>query len=98
MQCPVCATEVNANDVVCNKCGATKVTRRTTVGVFVGWGSMVVGLIWFMLWVPVLFLPFVGYDMSEYPWTTLIIGTIVAAVLYWYSRSTIHSEWIPRED
>jgi hypothetical protein len=59
---------------------------------------MVIALIWIMLWVPVLFLPFVGYDLSEYPWTTLVIGTIVAAVLYWYSRSTRHSKWIARED
>jgi sterol desaturase/sphingolipid hydroxylase (fatty acid hydroxylase superfamily) len=74
------------------------VTRRTTMGVFVGWAGMVVALIWAMLWVPVTFLPFLGYDMKSYPWITLIIGTIVAVALLKYSRSTLHSEWISSED
>jgi hypothetical protein len=51
-----------------------------------------------MLWVPLLFLPFIGYDLSGYPWITLIAGTTIAAALLWYSKSTVHSQWIRRED
>lgn len=98
MQCPFCAAELKPDAVACEKCGAFKVTQRTTVGVFVGWVGMVIALIWIMLWVPLLFLPFIGYDLSAYPWLTLIIGTIVAAGLLWYSRSTLHLQWIRRED
>jgi hypothetical protein len=98
MQCPFCASELKPDAVACEKCGAFKVNRRTTVGVFVGWAGMVIGLIWIMLWVPLLFLPFIGYDMSAYPWLTLIVGTIVAIGLLWYSRSTLHLQWIRRED
>ena len=93
MQCPFCASEIKHDAITCEKCGALKVTERTTVGVFVGWVGMVIALIWVMMWVPVLFLPFVGYDMSEYPWVTLVVGTFVAAGLLWYSRSTLHSRW-----
>jgi len=74
------------------------VTRRTTAGVFVGWAGMVVAIIWAILWVPVTFLPFLGYDMKSYPWITLIIGTIVAAALLWYSKSTMQSKWIRAQD
>ena len=98
MQCPFCASELKPDAVACEKCGALKVTERTTVGVFVGWVGMVIALIWIMIWVPVLFLPFVGYDMSEYPWVTLIVGTLVAAALLWYSKSTLHSRWKRPED
>jgi len=98
MQCPLCAAEINSGAVACEKCGAIKVTERTTVGVFAGWVGMVIGLIWIMLWFPLLFLPFIGYDMKEYPWVTLIIGTLVAAGLLWYSRSTLHNRWIRGED
>jgi len=98
MQCPFCASEISPDAVICETCGAHKVTRRTTAGVFVGWAGMVIALIWAMLWVPLLFLPFIGYDLSGYPWITLIVGTIVAAALLWYSKSTVHSQWIRRED
>jgi hypothetical protein len=98
MQCPFCASELKPDAITCEKCGALKVAERTTVGVFVGWVGMVIGLIWIMLLVPVLFLPFVGYDMSEYPWITLIAGAIVAAALLWYSKSTLHSRWKRPED
>jgi predicted nucleic acid-binding Zn ribbon protein len=98
MQCPFCSSELKPDAVSCKKCGAFKVNQRTTVGVFVGWVGMVIGLIWIMMWIPLLFLPFIGYDMSAYPWLTLIVGTIVAAGLLWYSRSTLHSRWICRED
>jgi predicted nucleic acid-binding Zn ribbon protein len=98
MQCPFCSSELKTDAATCEKCGAFKVTERTTVGVFVGWVGMVIALIWIMLWVPLLFLPFVGYDMSEYPWLVLFVGTIVAAALLWYSRSTLHSRWKSPED
>lgn len=98
MHCPFCASELKPEAVVCEKCGASKINRRTTVGVFVGWVGMVIAIIWIMMWIPLLFLPFIGYDLSEYPWLTLIIGTFVAAGLLWYSRSTLHSEWTRRED
>jgi hypothetical protein len=95
MQCPFCASELKPDAVSCENCGAVKVNERTTVGVFAGWVGMVIGLIWIMLWVP---LPFIGYNMSEYPWITLVVGTIVALGLLWYSRSTLHSRWIRRDD
>jgi hypothetical protein len=93
MQCPFCNSELEPEAVSCEICGALKITERTTVGVFVGWAGMVVAIIMIMVWVPVLFLPFVGYDMSEYPWLVLFVGTIIAALLLWYSRSTLHSRW-----
>ena len=98
MQCPYCSSELESDVVECKQCGATKISRRTTVGIFVGWAGMVIGLMWIMLWFPLLFLPFVGYDVRSYPWITLIVGTIIAAALLWYSRSTVHSEWIRPED
>ena len=98
MQCPFCAAELKPDSVFCEKCGALKITERTTVGVFVGWVGMVVAIIMIMVWVPVLFLPFVGYDMSEYPWVTLIVGTLIAAALLWYSKSTLHTRWKRPED
>ena len=98
MQCPFCASELKPEAAACEKCGATKVAQRTAAGVYIGWVGMVIALIWIMLWIPLLFLPFIGYNLSEYPWLTLIIGTIVAAGLLWYSRSTLHSQWIRRED
>ena len=98
MQCPICASELESGAVVCKNCGAIRVSRRTTVGVFVGWVGLVIALIWAMMWIPLLFMPFIGYDMSEYPWVTLIVGTLVAAALLWYSRSTMHDRWIRREE
>ena len=98
MQCPFCASELKSEAVTCEKCGAIKVAQRTAAGVYIGWVGMVIALIWIMMWIPLLFLPFIGYDMREYPWLTLIVGTIVAAGLLWYSRSTMHSRWIRRED
>jgi hypothetical protein len=98
MQCPFCSSELKSDAVHCGNCGASKVTRRTPFGIFLGWAGMVVGFIWIMIWIPVLFLPFLGYDMSLYPWKTLIVGTIVALGLLWYSRSTGHSEWVNPED
>jgi predicted nucleic acid-binding Zn ribbon protein len=98
MQCPFCASELKPDTVVCEQCGAIKMRQRTTLGVFVGWAGMVTGLVLLMWWVPLLFLPLVGFNLGGYPWMTLIVGTILAAGLIWYSRSTVHSRWIRRED
>ncbi|MGA8863130.1 MAG: hypothetical protein WBM09_09265 [Gallionella sp.] len=94
MQCPYCASPLEPNASECKKCGALRVVRRTTLGVFVGWTGMVLGIIWIMLFVPLTFLPFLGYDMGSYPWITLIAGALATAGLLWYSRSTLHAMWV----
>jgi predicted nucleic acid-binding Zn ribbon protein len=98
MLCPFCAAELESEAVACEKCGAIRVARRTTAGVFVGFVGLVAGLILVALWIPLLFLPFIGYDMGEFPWLTLIVGTAITVGLLWYSKSTLHSEWIRKED
>ncbi len=55
---------------------------------------MVAGIIWIMLFIPLTFLPFLGYDMGEYPWITLIAGALSTAALLWYSKSTLHTLWV----
>jgi sterol desaturase/sphingolipid hydroxylase (fatty acid hydroxylase superfamily) len=94
MQCQYCASEVEPDATECKKCGALRVIRRTTLGVFVGWAGMVVGITWIMLLVPLTFLPFLGYQMGSYPWITLIVGALITAVLLWYSRKTMHFMWV----
>lgn len=98
MQCPFCNTELKPDSVACEQCGAIRMRQRTTLGVFAGWTGMVIGLVLLMWWVPLLLLPFVGFNLSGYPWSTLIFGSILAAGLIWYSRSTAHSEWVRQED
>jgi hypothetical protein len=98
MQCPFCTSEISPDATACDKCGATRVTQRTPAGIFAGWVGMMLALIWAMLWVLLLILPFIGYGLSGYPWIALIVGTIGAAGLLWYSKSTVHSKWIRRED
>ena len=98
MKCPYCASELEPNAVQCKQCGAYMVIRRTTVGVFVGWVGMVVGVSWIMLVVPLTFLPFLGYNMGSFPWITLIFGALTTAILLWYSKSTLHSMWIRAQD
>jgi hypothetical protein len=98
MQCPFCTTELKPDALACDKCGARRVFRRTTVGVFVGWVGMLMALIWAALFVPLLFLPFLGISLSGYPWITLIVGLILAPGLLWYSKSTLHSLWIRQND
>ncbi|MGA7596094.1 MAG: hypothetical protein WCA64_12950 [Gallionella sp.] len=94
MQCQYCASELQPNATECKQCGALRVVRRTTLGVFVGWAGMVVGITWIMLLVPLTFLPFLGYDMGSYPWITLIVGALTTAALLWYSRTTMHVMWV----
>ena len=98
MQCPICSSELSPNAVVCEKCGATRVTRRTPVGVIAGWAGMTVAILSFILLSPLLVLPFTEHGISGYPWTALIAGAILAAGLMWHSKSTIHSKWVRRED
>lgn len=98
MQCPFCSTELKPDSVVCEQCGAIKMRQRTTLGVFAGWTGMVIGLVLLMWWVPLLLIPFVGLNLSGYPWITLILGSILAAGLIWYSKSTVHFKWISQED
>lgn len=97
MQCPICASELDLNAVVCEKCGATRVTQRSPSGVIVGWLGILVALLWIMLFVPLLILPFIGYSLKGYPWPVLIIGGMLAGGLLWYSKSTVHAEWETRE-
>lgn len=94
MQCPNCGSELEPNATECKKCGSTLIVRRTTVGVFVGWAGMVAGFIWIMLFVPMTFLPFLGYDMGSFPWYTLVIGALVTYVLLRYSKKSRHSMWV----
>lgn len=94
MQCQYCASEIEPDANECKQCGALRVARRTTIGVFAGWVGMVSGITWIMLLVPVTFLPFLGFKMGSYPWGTLIVGALITAALLWYSRKTVHYMWV----
>jgi len=98
MQCPLCASELGSNAVNCEKCGATRVTQRSPMGVLVGWVGIVVGLLWLMLGVPLLILPFIDHGIGGYPWSVFIVGGIIAAGLLWYSKTTVHTQWTRQED
>ena len=62
------------------------------------WAGMLVAILWAMLWAALMILPFTERGLSGFPWLTLIIGTLLALGLLKYSKSTIHSKWIHRED
>lgn len=96
MQCPLCASEIGPNAVVCEHCGAIRVVMRTTTGVVVGWLGMVMALLWGILGAPLLILPFISYSLKGYPWSAFIIGVVIAAGLLWYSKSTEHARWVRR--
>mgnify|MGYP005813860953 CR=1 FL=1 len=96
MKCPVCNSEIPDNSVSCDKCGAIRSTRRTPLGVVVGWVGMTVAMLWAMLWLFLFALLLVGHDVGNFPWTTLVLGTLLATGLLWYSRTTLHAEWGPR--
>ena len=76
MQCPSVLQNFSSDATRCEQCGALRVIRRTTLGVFVGWAGHVgrysSGI---MLFVPLTFLPFLGHDMDDYPWIALLPGT-----------------------
>ena len=97
MQCPLCASEISSNAVVCEKCGAAQITQRTSTGVLVGWLGMVTAILWAMFAFPLLILPFTSYSLKGYPLTPLVIGAIITAGLLWYSRSTVHTKWVRRD-
>jgi hypothetical protein len=96
MQCPICSTELDPDAVNCEKCGATRVTQRTPTGVIVGWVGMTVALLWAMLGIPLLILPFTEHGISGYPWAVFIVGVVIAAGLLQYSKSTLHAIWVRR--
>ena len=98
MQCPICASELTPDAVNCAKCGATRVTQRTPAGVIVGWIGMTVALLWIMLFIPLLILPFTAHGIGGYPWPVLIIGGVITVGLLQYSKSTVHATWVRRED
>ncbi|MBI3480183.1 MAG: hypothetical protein HY016_07500 [Nitrosomonadales bacterium] len=98
MQCPFCSTELSTNAHTCKQCGATKVTQRTPVGIFVAWAGMLMAILLAMLLAALMILPFTEHGLSGYPWPTLIICSIAAFGLFKYSKSTIHTKWIRRED
>ena len=98
MQCPICATELSPDAVNCEKCGATRVTQRTPAGVIVGWLGMVTGLLWIMMAVPLLVLPFTDHGIGGYPWPVFVAGGVLAAGLLRYSKSTVHAKWAGREN
>jgi predicted nucleic acid-binding Zn ribbon protein len=98
MQCPICASELSPDAVGCEKCGATRVTQRTPLGIIVGWVGMTVALLMVMMWIFMAVLPIFGVSLRGFPWTALIIGTAIAAGLFWYSKSTVHAKWVRRED
>jgi len=98
MQCPICASELSPDAVNCEKCGATRVTQRTPTGVIVGWIGMTVALLWIMLFIPLLILPFTAHGIAGYPWYALIGGGILAAGLLHYSKSTRYATWARREN
>lgn len=71
---------------------------RTPAGVIIGWMGMVMAILWVMLGAPLLILPFMSYSTSGYPWTAFVVCALIAAGLLWYSKSTVHNEWVHREN
>ena len=96
MQCPVCRAEIDSNGDVCGHCGAVRVYVRTAVGVLVGWFGMVLLLLWVIMVLPLVVFPFINYSLAGYPWLALVIGAMLTAGLFWYSKSTVHEEWVPQ--
>ena len=79
MQCPLCAAEIGDDVVACDRCGATRVTRRTPAGIVVGWLGMTLALLMVMMFAFLVALPFFGISLAGFPWPTLIIGTLISA-------------------
>lgn len=98
MKCPFCAAEISPDAVICNSCGAFKVTRRSPMGVATGWlglqGLVLMGIVW----LPVLLLPFTPIGMADYPWWALALGTFIVIGLLWHSHSTRRSRWVRMTD
>jgi predicted nucleic acid-binding Zn ribbon protein len=98
MQCPLCNAQIDDNAVTCEKCGATRVTRRTPAGIVVGWIGMTIALLMVMMGAFIVALPLFGVTLSGYPWTAFLVGTLIAVGLLQYSRSTVRREWLPRKE
>jgi hypothetical protein len=96
MQCPLCNAEIGSSSSVCDHCGAIRVYARTTAGVMVGWFGMVMVLLWAIMALPLVVFPFIHYSLAGYPWLALVIGAAITAGLLWYSKSTVHAEWVRR--
>jgi hypothetical protein len=96
MQCPICSAEINSDSISCEKCGATRITRRTPVGVLVGWLGMLMMMCMGMMWLFLLALLVFGHELNGFPWLVLILGTVVASGLLFYSKSTMHANWVPK--
>jgi hypothetical protein len=54
--------------------------------------------LWGMLWLFLLALLAIGHDVNGFPWTVLVVGTVVTAGLMWYSHSTTQSRWVRKGD
>ena len=98
MQCLFCASELSSDAVDCANCGATRVTQRTPAGIVVGWIGINVALICGMVWLFLFALLAFGHDVNGFPWLALILGTLSAAGLFLYSKSTMHAKWVRRGD
>jgi len=96
MQCPICSSELSPDAVGCEKCGATRLTRRSPMGVLIGWLGMLTAICMGMMWLFLLALLVFGHDLNGFPWSFLILGTVAAAGLFFYSKSTVHAEWLRR--
>ena len=94
MQCPICYSELSPDAVGCEKCGATRITRRTPAGVLVGWLGMLAAVCVGMMWLFLLALLIFGHDLNGFPWLAIILGTALAAGLLFYSKSTMHADWV----
>jgi predicted nucleic acid-binding Zn ribbon protein len=96
MQCSICGAQLDEHAVVCEKCGALRITQRTPAGVIIGWIGMTVALLMCMMWLFLAALPFFDVNLAGFPWTTLFVGTAIATGLLWYSRTTRRITWMPR--
>jgi hypothetical protein len=96
MQCPICNSEIDPGARECGQCGATRIYVRSAVGVFVGWVAMMLLLLWGILALPLVVFPVIHYSLAGYPWVALVVGAILTAGLFWYSKSTLHEEWVRR--
>lgn len=94
MQCPICASELGPDAIGCEQCGATRVTERTPLGVVVGWLGMLATVCMGMMWLFLIALLVFGHDVNGFPWLALILGTVGAAGLLFYSKSTVHANWV----
>jgi len=93
MQCPICSSEISSDAVGCDKCGATRVTQRTPLGVVVGWVGLTVALLMAMMWLFMLALLAFGHSLSGFPWTALFVGSLITVGLLQYSKTTVHTQW-----